>query len=801
MATDKEIQPVYAVANQWVESALKTNDSLFTPGKDIWSSRWLGELHTRFLDPPYPKAGGFLSKLAIQLRNSPTEVYQLAAEVLYVHYLIIFHESMRPATKERDIKKVLGWSKERIAIPDVLIEGLSEGIANPGQAFGRFRPYQVGYLVEFVEQWKARSAEVRERLLNDPWAFKQHLSFNPTSQIFKDYEGDGTYRAQRQALLHLVFPDTFEPILSRDHTTTITKAFSKMVTTPTKDLDRQLAQIRQGLETKYGRDIDFYANDIRSKWHVGLRKRWDEFVRQAGAFVEAGRLDSEENDYKREIADKLTTAREAVLAETDDWADRVKAGLTGNLVHSITFARLRVWLNDSPDGAFLALHELWRREHLSISERIRAFSELFPESAIGSGGAGTRMNVAAQFLMGLDVEKYPPFRITLFNDAYDGTGFYKPAKDADEAALYEHALSFLDLFIEEAAERGLALRHRLDAQSLVWMILKDETPTKPDKRDVHPEPPKDAERKHGLPELAKDLLLPESFLREIEILLKEKKQVVFQGPPGTGKTYVAQQLAECLAGEEGSITLVQFHPSYAYEDFVQGYRPTLSDDQAGFVLRDGPLLTAAELARGDPDSDHFLVIDEINRGNLAKVFGELYFLLEYRDRKMRLQYQSDEEFSLPENLYIIGTMNTADRSIALVDLALRRRFYFVEFHPDDDPIKDLLRKWMRKNASTMEWVADVIDLVNKKLEDDRHVAIGPSYFMATDDRGNAVVQDETSVRRIWKHSVLPYIEEHLFGDMGNMDEWDLDKLRRQANATNPGRDDTAAESDQADAPD
>ena len=112
----------------------------------------------------------------------------------------------------------------------------------------------------------------------------------------------------------------------------------------------------------------------------------------------------------------------------------------------------------------------------------------------------------------------------------------------------------------------------------------------------------------------------------------------------------------------------------------------LTDGQPGFELRSGPLLDMAQQARYKLDARHFLVIDEINRGNLAKVLGELYFLLEYRNEEMRLQY-SDEPFSLPDNLYVIGTMNTADRSIALVDLALRRRFHFVEFHPDDPPMK------------------------------------------------------------------------------------------------------------------
>ena len=243
------------------------------------------------------------------------------------------------------------------------------------------------------------------------------------------------------------------------------------------------------------------------------------------------------------------------------------------------------------------------------------------------------------------------------------------------------------------------------------------------------------------------------------------------GRPARGKTYVARQLARHLAGADDRVDLVQLHPSYAYEDFVQGFRPTLSDGQPGFELMDGPLLEAARRARGEPDEKHFLVIDEINRGNVAKVFGELYFLLEYRDEAIRLQYQrnSGETFELPDNLYIIGTMNTADRSIALVDLALRRRFNFVEFHPDEEPVKGVLRRWLREKAPGMAWVADVVDRANEKLRDDRHAAIGPSYFMKED-------LDEDAVRRIWKHSVLPYIEELLFGQGDRLGEFDLEEL-------------------------
>ena len=154
------------------------------------------------------------------------------------------------------------------------------------------------------------------------------------------------------------------------------------------------------------------------------------------------------------------------------------------------------------------------------------------------------------------------------------------------------------------------------------------------------------------------------------------------------------------------------------------------------------------------------------------MFGELYFLLEYRETPMKLMYQGEDEppFRMPGNLHVIGTMNTADRSIALVDLALRRRFAFVDFAVNREPVKGLLRRWLEANGlCEMTWVADVVDRANEKL-DDHHAAIGPSYFMHEG-------LDEAAVERIWKHNVLPYVEEHLFGQRDRLRAFELDHLR------------------------
>ncbi len=507
---------------------------------------------------------------------------------------------------------------------------------------------------------------------------------------------------------------------------------------------------------------------------------WDEYVRRAKAYVASGRLNVEEIDYKVEIAVRLSAARDATLTGVDDWMTLVKRDFSNNnLTPWRQQQRFRLWIDDSRNDALRALRAIWTRDALDVAERIRNFSELLPTSVTG-GGVGTRVRVISVLLMGVSSYQYPPFGITVLSRAYDITGYGRPERSADVAAVYEHYLGFLDNFIGEAAKRGLELRHRLDAQSVVWALHqnRDEVSEHQDPLEqvgLHLEVAHEEDASPSvmtLTELADGLTFPVEFLEEVQNLLDDKKQVIFQGPPGTGKTFVARELAEHLAGSKDRVRLVQFHPSYSYEDFVQGFRPTFEGAQAGFELRDGPLVRAARAARLDQDKGikHFLIIDEINRGNLAVVFGELYFLLEYRNERIQLQY-SDEPFSLPDNLYIIGTMNTADRSIALVDLALRRRFYFVEFHPDSEPIMGLLREWLReKGPDGMEWVADVVDKANELLRDDRHAAIGPSYFMK---KG----LDEDAVKLIWKHSVFPYIEERLFGQDDRLGQFNLNALR------------------------
>lgn len=273
--------------------------------------------------------------------------------------------------------------------------------------------------------------------------------------------------------------------------------------------------------------------------------------------------------------------------------------------------------------------------------------------------------------------------------------------------------------------------------------------------------------------LAAKLFADVPWLQATLDLIERRRQVIFYGPPGTGKTFIAKALAEHATGRPSRI--VQFHPSYSYEDFVEGFRPAVESTGLVYRIKPGPFLEIAEEAAKNPEQNVVLVIDEINRGNIAKIFGELYFLLEYRDEPVRLLY-GETEFRLPPNVFIIGTMNTSDRSIALLDAAMRRRFAFVELHPDEPPTSHVLGGWLRSHGHQLE--PDQLLRALNSLIDDRASRIGPSYLMPSD--GDL---SEARLREIWRYEILPLLEESHYGEGIDIEaRYGLAALRTQLRA-------------------
>jgi len=279
-----------------------------------------------------------------------------------------------------------------------------------------------------------------------------------------------------------------------------------------------------------------------------------------------------------------------------------------------------------------------------------------------------------------------------------------------------------------------------------------------------------------------DKYTKESFLKEVFIdsekydsiasVLKRKKNIILEGAPGVGKTFIAKRLAYSLIGrkDNSKIKLIQFHQNYSYEDFIEGYRPT----EKGFKLEKGIFYNFCELAKNDPDNNYYMVIDEINRGNLSKIFGELLMLIENDKRgleyKLTLAY-SKEEFYIPDNLYIIGLMNTADRSLALIDYALRRRFSFIRIEPSFDN-ELFIQEFNKKFDVQFNSIIDIIKSINNDIEKDKSLGsgfeIGHSYFLPKlkNEKGN-----KKDLEDIIRFEIIPLLEEYWYDDEDTLVKW------------------------------
>lgn len=279
------------------------------------------------------------------------------------------------------------------------------------------------------------------------------------------------------------------------------------------------------------------------------------------------------------------------------------------------------------------------------------------------------------------------------------------------------------------------------------------------------------------PEIIYPAYGPEKYLEEVFMseeeyetlvgLLKIKKNVILQGAPGVGKTYAAKRLAYSMMGvkDQNRVMMVQFHQSYSYEDLIEGYRPT----DTGFEIKKGSLYSFCKKAADDLENDYFFIIDEINRGNLSKIFGELFMLIENDKRGNSLQLlYSDEKFFVPKNVYILGMMNTADRSLAMLDYALRRRFAFYEMKPGFST-EGFIEYRMSKQNSKLDNLINRVEKLNEAISVDDSLGdgfcIGHSYFC------NIEEIDDKTLSNIIEYELIPLLKEYWFDESTKVHDW------------------------------
>ncbi len=686
--------PAVEAASAEFRRALVTGDSVLTPGAAIWTLDNAQELHDRFNGQPDISGGTFEDKLANQFADATSGAVQLFAELFALDLLPL--EDYNPSTKRKLIASTLALAGLSLPLPPVLDQAFYTGVLAGGVAFKSRRYFQLCFLIEFAAGFLAKPADERQQLLADPLEFRTALDAVTTTKAY----------SQRATLLFLFFPDFYFAIASEHHRRRILKAFSGKLARPSGDPDQDLHDIYATLLAEAGEPFHFYQSPYREEWYPGSETA--DITGQRAWLVRGNNVKGHDLVPAWLDGGKVTLAAEYLGAvEAGASKDELKPQVEAGYSFASYTARRELldafyqFLAVMQEGDLLCTIDQGR---LYVGQ-VAGSPAYDPDAEVGAVLVREAQWVGA---MGLDLEQLP------------GELKARLGTPRDVLDLTQH-LAVL--------EQLASTRPQVDASVVVAeAVLPDATP-----------------------ELSAALHTDQAWLQKCIDLLRDRPQLIFYGPPGTGKTYIAQQLARHLAGD--NVSLVQFHPAYSYEDFFEGFRPVAS---GGFELKAGPLRRIASHALANPADPHVLIIDEINRANLAKVFGELYFLLEYREQSVELLY-SDDGFSLPKNFYLIGTMNTADRSIALVDAAMRRRFAFLPLHPSEAPTRGLLRGWLLAKGLPNR-NADLLDELNSRI-DDADFKIGPSYLM------RPAVYEPGGLSLTWETAILPLLEEHYYGQL------------------------------------
>ena len=700
----------------------------------LWTLENFRTLRRCYVENTVSNAEGFNATLKLKLDPEPPAIKRLWAELAWVYYL--FPTNMTARTKRDRI--ALYWRWSGATLPDdhhALAPPVLDGVGGAGVAYSThiWREYRALVLVSV--DWCALSRQETEVLLADPWDFATWLEDR------QDIAG----RMVRHALLYLLFPDYFEPIVTASHKRQIVRALhpegDALYNADRVTLDRAVYDVRKILEKEQpSNTVNFYRPPTNERWQ-GRSKP----------------------PRPAPDATKPSVTRE----EAEDWFR--KRFSEARVWWLGTGPRARLW-HDSKNMGLAVLSENDLGDLGEYESRDTVAQDL---AAVGRGSNPTMRSLAlwqfrSDIQVGDVVIAHSGGSRILGWGRVEGDYAYDP-----ERSEYPHTRQVEWHPCEPPA---------VAPKRYIAKALTDFSPYLPMVHRIFelidgksPPPPPNGREDYDIESALENLFIDRAQFTRILDSMRLRRNLILQGPPGTGKTFVARRIAWCLIGrkEPTQLEAVQFHQSYSYEDFVQGYRPT---EAGGFSLKNGVFFEFCQRARESPEETFVFVIDEINRGNLSRIFGELLMLIEADKRSpeyaVALTYDSaGERFFVPANVYILGMMNTADRSLALVDYALRRRFAFEELRPafGTDQFRDHLLD-AGLDQSLVNMIDDRMEQLNSQIRDDAELGagfrIGHSFFVPSDD-------DELSddwYARVVRTQIQPLLQEYWFESPDRVDD-------------------------------
>lgn len=704
---------IYAAAERWRDEALRRDGSLFSPGKTIWTSANLRDIEPRLEISPSP-LDKFQQKLATQLSGAPAEQVQMYAEATYLYFLPTVAAGGK--AKRSSLKLIQAFAPDSGGVPADLESALDQWLYDPGGIYNIRRAEMVKYVLATASRLKQLSATEREATLADPWRLRDFLHSVEVKWV----------QPMRGTLLHLLHPEAFERIVSPDHKKRILEAFGQYVRSPDANTDRKILEIRQALEAEYGAGFDFYGEArILQQWYPEKVKEWSDDpgstespkVAEAADDLAQGGLGTDRVFRRLDAA--LTARGQAILYGPPG---------TGKTYTALRFAVW--WLATKlkrPNAEAVLTDDSLRRS--LDREFTQAERNAWMVIANPREWSWDRLppGETVDFRYGRLARNYALVRPGDLVFGYQST----PDKRIVVLAEVVKAL--------HASRPGSADDGRVITLKAIRQVVNG-----PTYEELKDEPRLAASEPLRMRMQGTLFAMTDEEIAVLLALLSERGVQVDDLGLGDGSV--------------GPLTRVTFHPSYSYEDFVEGFRPVPSGgDQLALRLTDGLFKRVCVEAAAHPDRPYLVLIDEVNRGNLPRIFGELITLLEKDKRGLPVVLpQSHQVFTVPENVYLVGTMNTADRSIRLLDAAIRRRFAFEELMPHS-----VLLRGQLVDALDLEVF---LDELNNRIAQyvGREKQIGHSFLL-----GKAVA-DPAEFERRFTQEILPLLQEYAYEDFDTL---------------------------------